>query len=138
MPALPGHNAGYDQADGERPFRLVAAPARSFLNTTFTETPGSLKREKRPTLLIHPAAAADLGIADGQRVRLGNRQGSLVIRAAFFDGLQPDVVVVESIWPNRPFEEGRGTNLRTRPDPGRPAGGGGSHAHAVWLQQAGG
>src|SRR3546814_14851330 len=92
MPALPGHNAGYDQADGERPFRLVAAPARSFLNTTFTETTGSLKREKRPTLLIHPAAAADLGIADGQRVRLGNRQGSLVLRAAFFDGLQPDEV----------------------------------------------
>src|SRR3546814_15348314 len=66
MPALPGHNAGYDQADGERPFRLVAAPARSFLNTTFTETPGSLKREKRPTLLIHPAAAADLGVEIGR------------------------------------------------------------------------
>src|SRR3546814_2379443 len=84
----------------------------SDLTTTFTETPGSLKREKRPTLLIHPAAAADLGIADGQRVRLGNRQGSLVIRAAFFDGLQPDVVVVESIWPNRAFEEGRGIKDR--------------------------
>src|SRR3546814_19100638 len=95
----------------------------SDLTTTFTETPGSLKREKRPTLLIHPAAAADLGIADGQRVRLGNRQGSLVIRAAFFDGLQPDVVVVESIWPNRAFEEGRGINLLTSADPGRPAGG---------------
>src|SRR3546814_12332797 len=120
MPALPGHNAGYDQADGERPFRLVAAPARSFLNTTFTETPGSLKREKRPTLLTHPAAAADLGIADGQRVRLGNRQGSLAIRAAFFDGLQPDVVLVVSIWPNRAYAEGPDLHLRPLPTSGRP------------------
>ena len=31
---------------------MVAAPARSFLNTTFTETPGSRKREQRPGALI--------------------------------------------------------------------------------------
>jgi anaerobic selenocysteine-containing dehydrogenase len=136
MPALPGHNPGYDQADGERPFRLVAAPARSFLNTTFTETPGSLKREQRPTVLIHPETAAGLGIAEGARVRLGNRQGSLVIHAELFDGLQPDVVVVESIWPNSAFEEGRGVNLLTSADPGLPAGGAVFHDTAVWIRPA--
>src|SRR3546814_18996032 len=75
MPALPGHNAGYDQADGERPFRLVAAPARSFLNTTFTDPPGSLQRETRPTLLIHPAAAAAPVFATRQRVPPRPRHG---------------------------------------------------------------
>src|SRR3546814_14049965 len=61
---------------------------------------------------------------------------SLVIRAAFFDGLQPDVVVVESIWPNRAFEEGRGINLLTSADPGRPAGGEVFHDTAAWVQPA--
>jgi anaerobic selenocysteine-containing dehydrogenase len=133
MPALPGYSEAYDRADEERPFRLVAAPARSFLNTTFTETPGSLKREQRPTLLIHPQAAAALGIGAGDRVRIGNRQGSLVIHAALFDGLQPDVVVVESIWPNSAFEEGQGINLLISADPGPPAGGAVFHDTAVWI-----
>ncbi|MEQ8354220.1 MAG: molybdopterin-dependent oxidoreductase [Kiloniellaceae bacterium] len=136
MPALPGHNPGYDRADGDRPFRLVAAPARTFLNTTFTETPGSLKRERRPTVLIHPKAAAELGIADGGRVRLGNKQGSLVVHAELFDGLQPDVVVVESVWPNSAFEEGRGINLLTSADAGAPAGGAVFHDTAVWVKAA--
>jgi len=136
MPALPGHNPGYDQSDAERPFRLVAAPARSFLNSTFTETPGSKKREQRPTLLIHPQAAADLGVADGTRLRLGNKQGSLVIHAEIFDGLQPDVVVVESIWPNSAFEEGQGINLLISADPGPPAGGAVFHDTAVWIESA--
>ncbi len=136
MPELPGHNPGYDQQDDERPFRLVAAPARTFLNTTFTETPGSLKREQRPTLLLHPEAAARLGIAEGDRVRLGNRRGSLVIHAELFDGLQPDVVVVESVWPNGAFEEGRGINLLISADPGPPAGGAVFHDTAVWVKPA--
>jgi len=136
MPALPGYNEGYDRADAEKPFRLVAAPARTFLNTTFTETPGSQKREERPTVLIHPQAAERLGLADGARVRLGNDHGSVVVHAEVFDGLQPDVVVIESIWPNSAFEEGRGINLLISADPGPPAGGAVFHDTAVWVKAA--
>ncbi|MBI2584945.1 MAG: molybdopterin-dependent oxidoreductase, partial [Rhodospirillales bacterium] len=52
MLALPDHLTNIDDATPERPFRLVAAPARRFLNTTFTETPTSRKKEGRPTALI--------------------------------------------------------------------------------------
>ena len=55
MPRLPDHWAATDEATAERPFRLVAAPARNFLNTSFTETPTSRKREGRPTALLHPS-----------------------------------------------------------------------------------
>src|SRR3546814_16966132 len=75
MPELPGYNPGYDHADAERPFRLVAAPARSFLHTTFPETPGSLQRAKRPPLLIHPHAAAAPGIVEGTPPRPGHPPG---------------------------------------------------------------
>src|SRR3546814_9021612 len=43
------------------------------------------------TTLFRSQAAAGLGIVEGSRVRLGNRQGSLVVHAKLFDGLQPDV-----------------------------------------------
>jgi anaerobic selenocysteine-containing dehydrogenase len=136
LPAMPGHCAVIDAADAEHPLRLVAAPARSFLNTTFTETPGSLARELRPALLIHPETCRKLGIAVGERVRLGNRQGSLLIHAEPFDGVQPDVVVVESIWPNAAFEEGVGINLLVSADPGAPNGGAVFHDTAVWVRPA--
>src|SRR3546814_7375761 len=87
------------------------------------------------TTLFRSQAAAGLGIVEGSRVRLGNRQGSLVVHAKLFDGLQPDVVVVESIWPNSAFEEGRGINLLTSADAGSPAGGAVFHDTAVRSEE---
>ena len=136
MPALPDHLPVIEAADETHPFRLVAAPARNFLNTSFTETPGSLKRERRPSLLIHPRACEALGIAAGARVRIGNRRASLVLHAEPFDGLQPDVVVVESVWPNGAFEEGLGMNALVGADPGPPLGGAVFHDTAIWVRPA--
>ena len=136
MPALPGHWDSIDRATEEHPYRMVAAPARTFLNSTFTETPGSLKRERRPEAMIHPETLDALGLADGDRVRLGNARGSVVLHAQAFDGVQPDVIVVESVWPNRAFEEGRGINTLTSADAGQPNGGGVFHDTAVWIRPA--
>ena len=44
MPTLPDHLNVIDNATPDKPFRLIAAPARTFLNSTFTETPSSQKR----------------------------------------------------------------------------------------------
>ncbi len=136
LPAFPDHVAITDDGDPERPFRLVAAPSRSFLNTSFNNTPSSIAREGRPTALVHPAALARLGLADGERIRIGNRRGSVVVRARGFAGLQQRVVVVEGIWPNRAFEEGIGINLLTSADPGLPRGGAVFHDTSVWLRPA--
>ncbi len=135
MPSLPDHVSTIDEADAEHPFRLVAAPARHYLNTTFTETPSSLKHEGRPTVLIHPQDCVALGIVAGDRVRLGNELASVVVHARPFDGLQPGVVVVESIWPNRAFEEGVGINALVSADPGPPNGGAVFHDTAVWIRK---
>ncbi len=136
MPTLPDHVAIIDEADAEHPFRLVAAPARNYLNSSFTETPTSRKKEGRPTVLVHPGDCADLDFADGDRVRIGNRLGSVVVHARPFDGLQRGVVVVESIWPNVAFEEGNGINTLVSADPGPPRGGAVFHDTAVWLRAA--
>jgi anaerobic selenocysteine-containing dehydrogenase len=136
LPGFPDHAAVTDDGDPQRPFRLVAAPSRSFLNTSFNNTPSSIAREGRPTALVHPAALAELGIADGERVRIGNGRGSVVGHARAFDGLQRRVVIVEGVWPNHAFEEGIGINLLTSADRGLPRGGAVFHDNSVWLSPA--
>ncbi len=133
MPKLPDHLPNTDAGE-RRPFRLVTAPARQFLNSTFTETPGSLRREGRPTALIHPDAAARLRIADGARIRLGNARGTVVLHAKLFDGVQPGVIVAESVWPSEYFEGGIGINALTSDEPALPMGGAVFHDTAVWME----
>ncbi|MBE0626233.1 MAG: molybdopterin oxidoreductase family protein [Burkholderiales bacterium] len=136
MPALPDHHAVIELAGAEHPFRMVAAPARSFLNTTFTETPGSRRREQRPSALIHPADCARLGIASGDRIVIGNERAEVRLHAKRFDGLQPGVIVVESIWPNSDFDGGVGVNALVSAEPGPPNGGAVFHDTAVWVRKA--
>ncbi|MBV8775882.1 MAG: molybdopterin-dependent oxidoreductase, partial [Alphaproteobacteria bacterium] len=136
LPEFPDHVPIIDDGDLERPFRMVPAPSRSFLNTSFNNTPSGIAREGRPTALLHPEALSQLGVGDGDRVRIGNAKGSVVVHARAFDGLQPKVVIVEGVWPNAAFEEGIGINLLTSADPGPPQGGAVFHDTAVWLRPA--
>jgi anaerobic selenocysteine-containing dehydrogenase len=136
LPAFPDHVAAIDDGDPARPFRLIPAPSRSFLNTSFNNTPSSLVREGRPTAMVHPATLAAIGLADGARIRIGNGQGSVVVHARVFDGMQQRVVIAEGLWPNHAFEEGIGINLLTSADPGLPGGGAVFHDTSVWLRPA--
>lgn len=134
MPALPDYWAVVEAPDEEHPFRLVTAPARSFLNSSFAETPGSVKREGRPTVMVHPQDAARLGIADGAPVELGNRRGVVRLAAALFEGVQPGVLIAEGIWPNGAHDGGAGINALTGADPVAPYGGAAFHDNKVWLR----
>ena len=66
MPSLPDHWAVIEEVDEAHPFRLATSPSRSFLNTSFNETPSSIAREGKPSVLMHSDDAAVLGIADGE------------------------------------------------------------------------
>ncbi len=134
MPTLPDHMECIDETNDEHPFRMVTSPARNFLNTSFTETPTSQKKEKQPCALIHPEDLKKLKLNEKDRVTIGNSLGEVVVRAKSFDGLQPGVVVVESIWPNEAFENGVGINSLVSADAGFPRGGAVFHDTAVWLK----
>lgn len=135
MPALPDHAELIDAPTPALPFRLVAAPARHFLNSTFTETPGSQRSEGRPTALLARAAGERLGLADGDLVRLANAQASVLLHVRLVDGQQPDTVVVESQWPNSAFIEGIGINALVGAAPGWPAGGAAYHDTAIRVER---
>jgi anaerobic selenocysteine-containing dehydrogenase len=136
MPRLPDQLDTIEAATAEKPFRLMTSPARRFLNSTFTETPGSRAKEKRPQVLMHPADADRLGLTDGDRVTLGNERAAVVVPVRRFDGLQPGTLVVEGIWPNSTFEGGIGINALVGADPIPPHGGGAFHDTAVWVRRA--
>ncbi|USG60212.1 molybdopterin-dependent oxidoreductase [Sneathiella marina] len=134
MPKFPDHWEVIDKADEQHPYRLVTAPARNFLNSSFTATPSSLKREKRPTIMLRNDQAADIGTEEGAIVRIGNELGSLLIHVQIFDGLQPGTVIVEGIWPNKFFIEKIGINLLVSSESGKPAGGAVFHDTAIWIK----
>ncbi|WP_407928095.1 molybdopterin oxidoreductase family protein [Arenibaculum pallidiluteum] len=134
LPELPDHAPLIEAADAEHPFRLITPPARQFLNSSFTETPGSRRREGRPTVLVHPEDCARLGLTEGRLVQLGNRRGVVRLHARPFDGVRPGVLVVEGIWPAEAFPGGVGINVLIGSDPAPPNGGGAFHDAAVWLR----
>jgi len=136
LPALPDHWGVIEAADDEHPFRLATSPARNFLNSSFTETPTSQKKEGAPTLMLHPLDAAALGIAAGDPVTVGNRRGTVELDAVLFDGLVRGVVIAESIWPNGAHRGGRGINTITGADSPAPYGGAAFHDNKVWIRKA--
>lgn len=135
LPAMPDHAPLIDEASPEHPFRLVAPPARNFLNTSFTETPTSRRQEGRPTALVHPEDARALGLAEGETVVIGNGRGEVTVHLRPFDGVRRGVVVVEGIWPDPDFPGGKGINHLTSADPAPPLGGAVFHDTAVWLRR---
>jgi anaerobic selenocysteine-containing dehydrogenase len=136
MKALPDHLENYERETEDLPFRLVVPPARGFLNTTFTETPGSIAREGEPRALIHEDDAARLGLAEGTLVRLGNGRGEVKLRARPARTARPGVVIVEGNWPSDAYPERVGINVLIGADPVPPNGGAAFHDTAIWLRAA--
>ena len=134
MPNMPDHWDVIETETLQLPFRLVTAPARQFLNSSFTETKTSRQLEGRPQVMIHPSDAKKMNIVDGALCEIGNNRGRVVIHALHFEGLQPGVLIVESLWPNHSFVGGVGINSLTGADPVAPIGGAAFHDNAVWIK----
>jgi anaerobic selenocysteine-containing dehydrogenase len=136
LPEFPDHVELIESADADHPFRLATSPSRSFLNSTFAETQSSKSKEKRPELLIHPEDAAGLGIANGDKVKLGNHRGEVAMPARLDAGQRRGVVIHEGLWPNSAFENGEGINTLTGADSCAPYGGAAFHDTRVWVRKA--
>lgn len=137
MPSLPDHWAVIEHADQAHPFRLATSPSRSFLNTTFNETPSSQAREGKASVMIHPLDAAALDIADGDAVTLGNARGETTLVAKLFEGVRRGVLIAESVHPNKGHIGGRGINMLTGAEAVAPIGGAAFHDNKVWIRKAG-
>ena len=135
MPSFPDHWAVTEEADDAHPFRLATSPARSFLNTSFNETPSSKTREGAPSVMMHPEDAAKLSIADGDAVTLGNIRGETTLTARIFPGLRRGVLIAESVHPNKSHIGGQGINMLTGGEAVAPYGGAAFHDNKVWVKK---
>ncbi|MFQ6159304.1 molybdopterin-dependent oxidoreductase [Sinorhizobium meliloti] len=135
LPEFPDHVDLIEVADERHPFRLATSPARSFLNSTFAETPSSIQKEGRPEVMIHPEDAAELGIAEGDVVRLGNGRGEIRLHAKIGGGARRGVVIAEGLWPNGAHLDGEGINVLTGADAVAPYGGAAFHDNRVWMRR---
>ncbi len=136
MPSLPDHWPANENVDDDRPFKLATSPAHNFLNSSFTQTPTSIARERRPEVLVNPADAARLGVVDGDIVQLGNERGRTRLHARVFTGARPGVLVSEGVWPPSAFLDGWGIDALVGDDSVAPFGGVAFHDVRVWARRA--
>jgi anaerobic selenocysteine-containing dehydrogenase len=95
------------------PLAMISPPARNALNSSFANLPVFAEDEATPHLDIHPDDAAARGIATGDRVRVFNDRGALVLTARVTDRARSGVVVALSIWWRKLSPDGTNANMVT-------------------------
>jgi anaerobic selenocysteine-containing dehydrogenase len=95
------------------PLAMISPPARNALNSSFANLPTFLESEKTPHLEIHPDDAQARGIASGEKVRVFNARGALVLTARVTDRARPGVVVALSVWWRKLSPDGTNANMVT-------------------------
>src|SRR6266536_2552353 len=95
------------------PLAMISPPARNALNSSFANLPTFLESEKTPHLEIHPDDALARGIASGDKVRVFNERGALVLEARVTDRTRSGVVVALSIWWRKLSPDGTNANMVT-------------------------
>jgi formate dehydrogenase alpha subunit len=89
LAALPFKPPG-DEASDEFPLILVTGRRLEHYNVgTMTRRTGNLDLLSRDWLEIHPDDAAPLGISNGDRVKVGSRNGSIVTEARITERIEP-------------------------------------------------
>jgi anaerobic selenocysteine-containing dehydrogenase len=80
------------------PLELLARKADNFLNSTFTNLPSVQEMEEPGLLEICSADAQPRGIRTGDRVRVFNGRGEMLLRAQVDGKVQPGVVSAHLNW----------------------------------------
>ncbi|HEV3510689.1 MAG TPA: molybdopterin-dependent oxidoreductase [Candidatus Sulfotelmatobacter sp.] len=80
------------------PLELLARKADNFLNTTFSNVPSIREMEVPGLLEISSVDARARGISDGDRVRVFNPRGDILLKARVDGKVQPGVVSAQLNW----------------------------------------
>ncbi|WP_041825213.1 molybdopterin-containing oxidoreductase family protein [Bacillus infantis] len=90
------------EKDSEHPFFFVPAPNHNFLNSTFSNNQKHQDLEKEPQLFMNSQDAQELGILDGDMVRVWNDRGECILKANAGDRVLPGVLVSQGLWADSP------------------------------------
>ena len=96
---------------GKFPFLLMTPHARWSIHSTYKTSPTLLRLNRgMPYAMINPEAARHRGVKDGDKVRIFNKLGSVVVMAKLTPGVPKDAVVMEHGWEPFMFDNKTGHN----------------------------
>lgn len=96
---------------GDYPFHLLSQKMRTHTHTQWSENEYVREIEPEPLAMLNPTDAEELGVVDGDTIRLTNDQGTLVVKAAVNAGVPPKTVAMPRSWQAADFIEGTYQNL---------------------------
>ncbi len=94
----------HPQAPEGYPFQLGNRRNRQSMNSWLNELPGLHRSGKGNDVIINAKDAADLGIADGDQVRVFSPVGEIELAAAISDRPRRGLVVIDHGWGSRIFD----------------------------------
>lgn len=100
LPALPTYTPIVKESDD--PFIFVPAPNQHFLNSTFSNNDKHIELEKKAFAHLNEKDAANLGIVDGDKVKLSNDRGECELWARVGKSVLQGVVVTQGLWADLP------------------------------------
>ncbi len=98
LSALPGFSGLPDEDHEDFPLVLTSAKSRFYLHSSYRWLEPLREKRKHPRAEIHPATAEQLGIKDGDTVRIETRQGSITQVARITDAIHPKVINASYGW----------------------------------------
>src|SRR6266446_5813784 len=118
QPALPTYVPlveGPDNAELARrfPLQCIVPPNRFFLNSSFSQSGLLRRRQRGPSVLLHPEDARSRGIADGDAVVVRSARGQARFAATVTEDTRPGLAVIEGIWWSKHQAGARGVNVIT-------------------------
>lgn len=95
---IPPSESRHGSKDRSLPLELLARKSDNFLNSTFSNVPSVQEMEEFGLLEISSPDAWARGISDGDRVRVFNRRGDILLKARVDGKVQPGVVSARLNW----------------------------------------
>jgi anaerobic selenocysteine-containing dehydrogenase len=127
---LPSHPGAGAPPTAAHPLRLLTPNTRNGIHSQFLQVDGLRELDPGPALLMGPADAAPRGLAHGDRVRVHNGRGELLLPLRLDLGLLPGVVAACNGY--QAADHGGGVNLLSpalETDLGH-----GAAFHETWVQ----
>ena len=110
-PTFIGEDREYRQ---EYPYSLLSEHMRTHTHTQWWECGYVREIEKEPVVKINPDDAAELGISEGDTVKLSNSFGYVVMKAAISAGLPRKMISSGRSWQQDDFIEGHFAALSSK------------------------
>jgi anaerobic selenocysteine-containing dehydrogenase len=98
LKSLPEYAGLPEEDDADYPLVLISAKSRYYLMSSYRWVDKLRERRPKPTVEIHPDAAAEYGIGDGDEVVIETKYGEITQTARVTDRVHPRVISASLGW----------------------------------------